>query len=337
MGTFTIKVNGRAQTVEADTATPLLYVLSDEIGLRGPKFGCGLGQCGACTVILGDTAVRSCLTPVGGVGTAEITTLEGLGTSLQAASAAAGLHRRAGGAVRLLSERRDPHGEGAARSQSASERREIRKGLTASCAAASRTLECCARSGATRAGSRDEAHGRRAAALERTRVTRRDLLKSAAGLVVAFSSLGAATRLALAQGGAGSNALDAWLAVDASGHVTAYTGKCELGQGIFTAQAQLVAEELCVPLEAVTLIQCDTARTPDQGTTSGSQSHPTNFNGAISRWPRRPRASGSSTSRQRISAAARQLVASDGIVERPDGAGTARELRGTDRRENSSS
>jgi nicotinate dehydrogenase subunit A len=83
MSTFTLKVNGRTHTVDADTATPLLYVLGDELGLRGPKFGCGLGQCGACTVILGTTAVRSCLTPVGGVADAEITTLEGLGTSAE--------------------------------------------------------------------------------------------------------------------------------------------------------------------------------------------------------------------------------------------------------------
>ena len=60
--------------------------------------------------------------------------------------------------------------------------------------------------------------------------------------------------------------------------MTAYTGKCELGQGLYTAQMQLVAEELGVPFDRVTLIQCDTALTPDQGTTSGAQSHPTNFN-----------------------------------------------------------
>ena len=77
---------------------------------------------------------------------------------------------------------------------------------------------------------------------------------------------------------AGSNAVDAWIAVGVDGKVTAYTGKCELGQGLYTAQCQLIAEELCVPLDRVTLVQCDTARTPDQGTTSGSQSHPTNFN-----------------------------------------------------------
>src|SRR5919197_1443970 len=76
----TLKVNGRTQNVEADPATPLLYVLADELGLRGPKFGCGLGQCGACTVIVKGRAIRSCVTPVSAVNSVEITTLEGLGT-----------------------------------------------------------------------------------------------------------------------------------------------------------------------------------------------------------------------------------------------------------------
>jgi nicotinate dehydrogenase subunit A len=75
-----LKVNGRTHTVEVDTATPLLYVLSDDLGLRGPKFGCGLGQCGSCTVIVKGQAIRSCMTPVGTVAGSEITTLEGLGT-----------------------------------------------------------------------------------------------------------------------------------------------------------------------------------------------------------------------------------------------------------------
>lgn len=75
-----LTVNGRAQTVEVDPTTPLLYVLSGELGLRGPKFGCGLGQCGACTVIIAGRAVRSCVTPVSSVHGASVTTLEGLGT-----------------------------------------------------------------------------------------------------------------------------------------------------------------------------------------------------------------------------------------------------------------
>jgi nicotinate dehydrogenase subunit A len=75
-----LTVNGRAHTLDVDPATPLLYVLGDELRLRGPKFGCGLGQCGACTVIVRGATVRSCVTPVSSVQGAEIVTLEGLGT-----------------------------------------------------------------------------------------------------------------------------------------------------------------------------------------------------------------------------------------------------------------
>jgi nicotinate dehydrogenase subunit A len=75
-----LKVNGGEHEVEVDPKTPLLFVLNDELGLRGPRFGCGLGQCGACTVILHGQAVRSCVMPVSAVGQAEVTTLEGLGT-----------------------------------------------------------------------------------------------------------------------------------------------------------------------------------------------------------------------------------------------------------------
>jgi nicotinate dehydrogenase subunit A len=74
-----IQVNGQAHQVQASSDTPLLYVLRDELQLHGPKFGCGLGQCGACTVHVGDRAVRSCRFEVGAVGDSAITTLEGLG------------------------------------------------------------------------------------------------------------------------------------------------------------------------------------------------------------------------------------------------------------------
>jgi nicotinate dehydrogenase subunit A len=80
MSILTVTVNGRAQTVDVDPETPLLYVLSDDLALRGPKFGCGLGQCGACTVIADGRAIRSCVTPVKAVTQSPITTLEGLGT-----------------------------------------------------------------------------------------------------------------------------------------------------------------------------------------------------------------------------------------------------------------
>ena len=75
-----LRVNGRAHTVDVDESTPRLYVLSDELALNGPKFGCGLGQCGACTVIVKGQAIRSCATPVKSVAGGDITTLDGLGT-----------------------------------------------------------------------------------------------------------------------------------------------------------------------------------------------------------------------------------------------------------------
>ena len=80
MSQITLTVNGKRQTVDVEPTTPLLYVLRNDLGLQGPRFGCGLGQCGACTVIVKGQAIRSCITPVKTVAGGEITTLEGLGT-----------------------------------------------------------------------------------------------------------------------------------------------------------------------------------------------------------------------------------------------------------------
>src|SRR5580700_4928624 len=80
MNKVALKVNGSLHILDIDPSTPLLFVLSDELGLRGPKFGCGMAQCGACTVILRGQVVRSCVMPVSAVGKDEVTTLEGLGT-----------------------------------------------------------------------------------------------------------------------------------------------------------------------------------------------------------------------------------------------------------------
>ena len=156
-----------------------------------------------------------------------------------------------------------------------------------------------------------------------TKISRRKFMKGSAALVVGFGATGLVARFGLspsgaaAQGfnGAPSNQLDSWIAIDASGKVTAYTGKCELGHGLHTAQTQLIAEELCVPLNRVTLLQCDTGLTPDQGTTSGAQSHPTNFNqanlalaGATAREVLIQRAAA------RLGVPAAQLIARDGAV-----------------------
>jgi nicotinate dehydrogenase subunit B len=122
-------------------------------------------------------------------------------------------------------------------------------------------------------------------ALARADVSRRDFLKWSGALIVGFSAATASIEGVLAQGPFDTRAshidptqLDSWIAVAADGSVTAYTGKSDLGQGMLTAQTQLVAEELSVPVDRVQLITCDTRVCPDQGTVSGSQSTPTNFN-----------------------------------------------------------
>src|SRR6266545_683180 len=160
------------------------------------------------------------------------------------------------------------------------------------------------------------------AALARAACSRRDVLKGTGALIVGFSAMQVVAPLGVAQGPFDTRTshvdprqLDAWLAIAADGTVTAYTGKCELGQGILTAQTQLVAEELAVPVARVRLIACDTAVCPDQGTTSGSQSTPTNFN-------ERNLAQAAATAREalvrlaaeRFAVPADQLVAANGVV-----------------------
>src|ERR1700722_19779467 len=128
-------------------------------------------------------------------------------------------------------------------------------------------------------------------ALARAGFSRRAFIKGTGALIVSFSMGGALGTLeaqnrpvAVGEGGAGAGdappagEVDSWIAIGSDSSITAYTGKEELGQGMSTAQTQLVAEELCVPFNRVTLIVADTSMTPDQGVTSGSQSSPANFN-----------------------------------------------------------
>jgi nicotinate dehydrogenase subunit A len=83
MARITLKVNGKSQVVDTDPSTPLLYVLRNDLELRGPRFGCGLAQCGACSVVMEGNAIRSCVTPVSAAQNKNITTLEGLGSVAQ--------------------------------------------------------------------------------------------------------------------------------------------------------------------------------------------------------------------------------------------------------------
>ena len=111
---MTLKVNGRDHQIDADPDTPLLYVLRDDLKLNAAKFGCGLGQCGACTVIVDGKAVLSCVTPLLLLEGKQVTTLEGLGYDRDAGADPARLHGGAGGAMRLLHRRHDDAGAGVA-------------------------------------------------------------------------------------------------------------------------------------------------------------------------------------------------------------------------------
>ena len=122
------------------------------------------------------------------------------------------------------------------------------------------------------------------AALREQGFSRRQFLKGSGALVVAFSvaefadKLGISPEKMLAQGGNTPQTLDSWIAVGSDGMVNVYTGRADMGQGTFTVQTQLIAEELSVPVSRIHMVECDTAMTPDQGTSSGSQCHPVNFN-----------------------------------------------------------
>ena len=153
-------------------------------------------------------------------------------------------------------------------------------------------------------------------------MNRRTFLQTSGTLVVCFGAAAALERAGLAQGpfdtrnsGIDPRQLDSWIAVAADGSVTVYTGKCELGQGIMTAQMQLVAEELLVPLARITIMQCDTSMTPDQGTTSGSQSTPTNFNDrSLGQAAATAREALMLLAAKRLGVGAERLTAADGVV-----------------------
>ena len=119
---FKLNVNGKDQTVTADEEMPLLYALRNDLGMSNPKFGCGLAQCGACTVQIDGTAVRSCQLPLSSV-TGKITTLEGLGTPDKPHPLQTRLHQGAGAAVRPVHQRLDHDGRRAAGEEQEPDRR----------------------------------------------------------------------------------------------------------------------------------------------------------------------------------------------------------------------
>src|ERR1051326_6178371 len=237
--TISLKVNGATVSVPAEPDTPLLYVLRNDLALNGAKFGCGLSQCGSCTVLVDGQPVRSCVTPIGTLGSSEITTIEGLGTvqkphplqlafiDEQAAQCGYCINGMLMTAKGLLD--RNPHPS----------ETEVRQGLA---------LNLC------RCGTHN-------------RIVRA-VLRAADAPEVMLAQQPPKLPGSLA----GNPRLDAWIHIDPDGNATVFTGKVELGQGIVTALAQIAAEELDLPLERVHMISGDTARTPNEGVTSGSQS-----------------------------------------------------------------
>jgi len=153
-----------------------------------------------------------------------------------------------------------------------------------------------------------------------TALNRRSFLKSAGVLIVGFRMAGGgAAQAQFGQaplpGAPPMDQVDSWIAIAADGSITAYSGKEELGQGISTAQQQLVAEELSVPFNRVKLIYCDTALTPDQAYTSGSQSHPANFNhGNLAQAGATAREALFKLASQRLGVPIAQLTAANGVI-----------------------
>ena len=260
---FTLRVNGRTHTVDVEPTTPLLYVLRNDLDLHGPRFGCGLGQCGACTVLIKGEAVRSCVRPVSAVQGAEITTLEGLGAERHAPPDAAGLDRRAGAAVRLLPERADPHGEGAARSQTRIRptRRSGRAwhGTLCRCmtyyriqAAIKRAAKAMAHARPTRARmSRSKTPGSERLDRRAGTSSRPPACWSSASARCRWppwrDSLAADRRQRAAAGpypDPDFRQLDSWIVIRADNTATFYVGKTDLGQGTGTAFRQIMSDEL---------------------------------------------------------------------------------------------
>ena len=115
MARLTLKVNGKNQTIDAEPDMPLLYALRNDLQLNSPKFGCGLSQCGACTVIMDGNAIRSCVTPISAAQSKSVTTLDGPGTIKKMHKIQQAFVDEQAGAVRLLYQRHDHVDQGSSR------------------------------------------------------------------------------------------------------------------------------------------------------------------------------------------------------------------------------
>ena len=270
---LTINVNGHDHVIAAPPDSMLLYALRDNLGLHGPKFGCGLSECGACTIIMNGKAVRSCITPLSVAEEQKITTLEGLGTKehpgkLQQAfidEQAAQCGYCIGGMIMTAQAllEQNPHPSATTSS---------RRWRAISAAAAPQRIRPPE---ASPTAARERQMNDMSATLGR-----RGLFKLSGGLVVAFSLYNPADVLAAngaadarpIPGGVPPDAgeLSAWLAVHPDNTVTLFTGKVDVGTGAETALAQIVAEELYFPIDRLNVVMGTTSVTVNQGPSYGS-------------------------------------------------------------------
>jgi nicotinate dehydrogenase subunit B len=292
----TLVVNGQTHRVHVEPDTPLIYVLRNDLGLKGTKAGCGLGQCGTCTVLIDGQPRPSCHVPVASVQGRAITTVEGLGTegaldpvqqafidegAVQCGFCTPGMIV----ASRALLDRH-PHPTDA----------QIRAALT---------QNLC------RCGAYDRV---------------RRAIRRAAGEPVGTDSY--ASRDVTAGDGAPDSAgglphplrhtpdLDAWIRIGTDGTVTVLSGKAELGQDLRTAVAMIGADELDVSLERMRVVMADTGQSPDEGYTGSSMSLETSGN-AIRYAAAQARHVMLSVAHEELEAPLERLTVSDGTISDP--------------------
>ncbi len=265
MATFNLTVNGQARAVDVDADTPLLYVLRDNLELKGPRFGCGLAQCGACTVHVNGEAIRSCVLPIADVKGA-VTTLEGLGSSAkpsklqqafideQAAQCGYCINGMIMTSAALAGKEQEPE-------RGRHPQRAGRQSLPLWHPQTHRR-RCEARGRGVREA---------AMTIHQTSFDRRTFLKASGILAVGFSLSGTAGANTLgAPKSVAKEAVDSWLTITPDNKVTIFVGKVDLGTGSRTALMQLAADELDVAFERIELVMGDTARTPDQWLTAAN-------------------------------------------------------------------
>jgi|TARA_Y100000310_G_scaffold330109_1_gene401196 CO/xanthine dehydrogenase Mo-binding subunit/aerobic-type carbon monoxide dehydrogenase small subunit (CoxS/CutS family) len=294
-----LNVNGRTHRIDVPPETPLIYVLRNDLGLKGAKFACGMSQCGACNVIIDGKAVPSCHIPVGSARDSEITTIEGIGTpddlhplqqafvdeqAVQCGYCVPGMIMTA---KALLD--REPNCTD----------KEIRRRL------GNNLCRCGIYDRVVRAIRRAAGHSVEDNADRET-------------ITMAPDSSTAKPSTTDGQAGSLRNTpdLDVWIRINKDGTVTVFTGKVELGQDIRTSLAMIAAEELDVSLDRIRMVMEDTAQTPNEGFTGSSLSLETSGN-AVRNAAAEARHLLLSMVSEKVNAPIESLSVSDGTISDP--------------------